>query len=136
MSKTELLSTTQWGRAMIVVCGGEGGSVRRAVDKESSDCVGDAGVRWGRCQNTNEFWTFQVDLAEGVMRTNITQEPRARMNGCSGRERSGGMDEGQVSRSQAASRKLGEAGGKAANNERRYPEFVVAWVYSVELTAV
>lgn len=118
MSKTDLLSTTQWGRAMMVllvyVGGRRGGSVRRAVDKECSDCVGNG---WcclvDRCQNTNEFWTFQVDAAEGVMRTYITQEPR-RMDGVMSRtERRDGREPSFLVTS-GRSQGVREAGGKVA----------------------
>lgn len=40
MSKTDLLSTTQWGRAMIVVCGGRG-----AVSEEPS--IRNVRIVWG-----------------------------------------------------------------------------------------
>ena len=91
---------------------------------------------WVVGQNTNEFWTFQIDSAEGVMRTNITQEPRMRMNGgIVGRDGAVGMNEEPSfvvtsGRSQVAKDWRGRSQGN--DRERRcYPEFAVVWVYSV-----
>lgn len=88
----------------------------------------------GRGQNTNEFSTFQVDLAEGVMRTNITQEPRMRMNGgMVGRDGAAGRTrEPSFVVTSGKSQRIGEAGRKATiTNDAVDPEFAVVWVYSV-----
>lgn len=94
------------------------------------------GVLVGRCQNTSEFWTFQVDLAEGVMRINITQEPRRRMmmNGVRSRTE---RREGRGAKSPVAvtKRQVASWRGRWQGNETPlFPslrQFGLVWVYSV-----
>lgn len=53
-------SVMQWSKAMIVGMWGGGGSVRRAVDKECSDCVGDVGVWWVVARTPTSFGRFRL----------------------------------------------------------------------------